>query len=202
VIRQLDHVVYVSADLDATVASYRERGFTVTPGGEHANGLSYNALIGFSDGSYLELVGFHDLEKARGQHSWAPVAGQGGGWADFALLSDDLAGDVAVLGPLVVRPPEEGGRVRPDGERVWWKVAGLEKPLPSLIEDVTPRDLRVPGGAAARHRNGTAGIARVLVGATDPTIVGKKYEALRARGAPAVELRKAERDGLMLVLFS
>ncbi len=201
-IRAIDHVIYVAADLDETVADYRHRGFTVTPGGEHTNGLSYNQLVGLADGSYIELVGFHDLAKAHGKHNWAPVAESGGGWADFALLSDDFAADVKALRPLVTRGPEEGGRVKPDGVRIGWNVAFLEKPLPFLIEDLTPRELRVPSDAAANHANGTKGIARVIVGATDPPGAAKKYETLAARGAPAIEFRKSERDGLMLVLFS
>lgn len=201
-IQGLDHVVLVVLDLETAVAEHRARGFTVTPGGEHAGGLSHNALIGFSDGSYLELIAFHDLDKARGQHSWAPVADRGGGWADFALRSDDLDADVAALGALVARPAEEGGRVRPDGVQVSWKVVRLEKPLPFLIQDTTPRDLRVPHGVAARHRNATSAVARIVIGTTDPAALRKKYDALRARGAPAVEFMRAERDGLVLVLFS
>ena len=77
-IRGFDHVVLVVLDLDAAVAEHRERGFTVTPGGEHAGGLTHNALVGFADGSYLELIAFHDLAAAHGKHSWAPVAERGG----------------------------------------------------------------------------------------------------------------------------
>ena len=200
-LRGLDHVIYVTLDLDATVAQYRNRGFIVTPGGEHAGGLSYNALIGFADGSYLELFAFHDLEKAKGNHSWAPVAERGGGWADFALRSDDLDADVAALGSLVERPPEAGGRTRPDGLVVGWKIARLVKPLPFLIQDTTARENRVPQGAATRHRDGTKEVARIVIGTTDPAGLRKKYEALAARGAPPVEFMKSQRDGLNLVLF-
>jgi hypothetical protein len=202
VILQLDHVVLVALDLDRVVAEHRARGFTVTPGGEHVGGLSHNALVGFNDGSYLELIAFHDLEKARGKHSWAPVAERGGGWADFALSSDDLTADAAALGPLVVRPPEDGGRARPDGVRIGWRVARLVAPLPFLIQDTTKRGLRVPHGEQAVHGNGVKGIARVVLGAVDPSSVAGRYEALRSRGAPAVEVTRAERDGLMQVEFA
>ena len=85
-IRGFDHVVLVVPDLATAVADHRARGLTVTPGGEHVGGLTHNALVGFRDGSYLELIAFHDLAAARGKHSWAPVADRGGGRADFALL--------------------------------------------------------------------------------------------------------------------
>jgi hypothetical protein len=202
VIRGLDHVVLVVLDLDTAVEEHRGRGFTVTPGGEHAGGLTHNALVGFQDESYLELIAFHDLAAARGKHSWTPVAERGGGWADFALLSNDLRQDAAALGDLVARPPEEGGRTRPDGLGVAWRVARLERPLPFLIEDLTARELRVPGGKAAVHANRTTGVAGVILGATDPSRVSARYAMLRERGAPAVEIRKAERDGLIDVAFA
>ncbi|MDP9253301.1 MAG: VOC family protein [Chloroflexota bacterium] len=200
-IRGLDHVVLVVLDLAAAVAEHRGRGFTVTPGGEHAGGLTHNALVGFGDGSYLEIIAFHDLAAARDKHSWAPVAERGGGWADFALHSDDLLADVAVLGELVARPPEEGGRARPDGVALAWRVVRLQKPLPFLIEDLTARELRVPTGDAATHTNGTTGIARVVLGATDPARVAERYALLRERGAPNIEVRHADRDRLLDVRF-
>lgn len=200
-IRGLDHVVLVVLDLAAAVAQHRARGFTVTPGGEHAGGLTHNALVGFQDGSYLELIAFHDLAAAHDKHSWAPVAERGGGWADFALLSDDVFKDVAALGELVARPPEDGGRTRPDGVAIAWRVARVETPLPFLIEDLTARELRVPGDAAAQHGNGTTGIARVILGATDPTRVAERYALLRERGAPDIDVRRADRDGLLDVRF-
>ena len=200
-IRGLDHVVLVVRDLDTAVTEHRRRGFTVTPGGEHAGGLTHNALVGFQDGSYLELIAFHHLAAASGKHSWAPVAERGGGWADFALLSSDVAEDAAALGELAARPPEDGGRMRPDGIAIAWRVVRLEKPLPFLIEDLTARDLRVPHGAAATHENGTNGIASIVLGATDPARVAERYMRLRERGAPEVEARRAERDGLLDVRF-
>ena len=200
-IRGFDHVVLVVLDLNPAVAEHRDRGFTVTPGGEHAGGLTHNALVGFADGSYLELIAFHDLAAVHGKHSWAPVAERGGGWADFALLSNDLRQDVTALGDLVARPPEDGGRTRPDGLGIAWRVARLQKPLPFLIEDLTARELRVPGGDAAKHANRTGGLAGVILGATDPARVTELYALLRERGAPEIEVRRADRDGLLDVSF-
>ena len=200
-IRGVDHVVLVVLDLNAAVTEHRERGFTVTPGGEHAGGLTHNALVGFEDGSYLELIAFHDLAAAHGKHSWAPVAERGGGWADFALLSNDLRQDVTALGDLVAKPPEEGGRTRPDGLGIAWRVARLQRPLPFLIEDLTARELRVPGGDAAKHANRTAGLAAIVLGAMDPARVADQYALLRERGAPEIEVRRADRDALMDVRF-
>jgi len=199
-LRQLDHVVMVVRDLDSATDDYRRRGFTVTPGGEHADGLTHNALIPFADGSYLELVAFH--EPRRGiTHRWWKIAADGGGLADFALLSDDLSADAAALGGLVANPPLQGGRTRPDGTELKWRTAVLVPPLPFLIEDLTPRDLRVPGGAQTQHANGATGIALVAIGAHDVAEAEWGYAKLRERGAPAIELRPDERDGLRDIRF-
>jgi hypothetical protein len=199
-LRQLDHVVFVARDLQAAIDDHRRRGFTVTPGGEHVNGVTHNALVPFADGSYLELIGFRDLERARA-NPWWKVAADGGGFAAFALLSDDLAADAAALGELVMSGPQEGGRTRPDGIEVRWRTAALKAPLPFVIEDLTARELRVPGGAAAEHANGAIGIASVTIGAVDIGDAEWRYAALRERGAPQVELRKAEKDGIVDVRF-
>jgi catechol 2,3-dioxygenase-like lactoylglutathione lyase family enzyme len=65
VLNRLDHLVILVRDLDQAVREYEVLGFTVTPGGEHADGLTRNALIPFRDGSYLELVAFLDPEDPR-----------------------------------------------------------------------------------------------------------------------------------------
>lgn len=200
-IRGVDHVVLVTLDLAEATREYRGRGFLVQPGGEHAGGLSHNALVGFADGSYLEIFAFHDLAKARGKHSWAPVAQRGGGWADFALLSDDVVSDAARLGDLLVRPVERGGRTRPDGAVLEWRIARLVAPLPFLIDDISARELRVPSGDATRHPNGVAGVATIVLGARDPAQLTTRYARLRERGAPAIEIREAENDGLVDVMF-
>jgi Glyoxalase-like domain len=199
-LRQLDHVVLVVRDLTSAMADHRRRGFTVTPGGQHADGVTHNALITFADGTYLEIVAFRDLARAL-THRWWKIAAEGGGFADFALLSDDLTGDAAALADLVQTPPKEGGRIRPDGVELRWRTALLKAPLPFVIEDLTARELRVPGGAAAEHANRATGIGSIVIGAVDISDAEWRYAALRERGAPKVELRKAERDGLQDVRF-
>ena len=59
----------------------------------------------------------------------------------------------------------------------------------------------MPHGAAATHANGTTGVARIVLGATDRARAAERYARLRERGAPEVEVRRAERDGLLDVRF-
>lgn len=61
----LDHLVILVEELEDAVAGYEELGFTVTPGGEHADGLTRNALVPFADGTYLEIVAFVDSTDER-----------------------------------------------------------------------------------------------------------------------------------------
>ena len=193
----LDHVVFVANDLAAAIEEHTRRGFTVTPGGEHAGGVTHNALVCFADGSYLELVAFRRPDPT---HRWWRHAAIGG-FADFAVLSDDLAQDLSALKDLVVREAAEGGRTRPDGVSLRWRAAFLRAPLPFLIEDLTPRALRVPGGDATRHANGATGVATVKVAARDQGSVYDSYERLRARGAPEIEIVHGDVDGLTDVGF-
>jgi hypothetical protein len=46
----------------------------------------------------------------------------------------------------------------------FWQ-AGRE--LPFLIQDLTPRELRVPAGAATKHANGVSGIRELTITAAD-----------------------------------
>ncbi len=60
--------------------------------------------------------------------------------------------------------------------------------MPFLIEDLTPRAWRVPGGPAADHPNGATGIARLEVTAPDPDGAARKLAALTGTtpGPPAL----------------
>lgn len=166
----IDHIVIVDKDLDMLVSQAETAGFTVVPGGEHAGGMTHNALIAFQDGSYIELIAFLEPEK-RTSHRWWPRLWKGGGLVDFALLCSDLEKEVDDIRErgLRIPAPVENGRLRPDGERLDWRqsfpqaIVG-ETGMPFLIEDVTPRSLRVPhGDDATTHPNGVVGIAGITL---------------------------------------
>lgn len=148
----LDHFIIVVNDLAAAMDTYRTLGFDVQPGGEHPAFGSHNAIIALADGAYLELVAFKDAELA-GRTFWREAAKMlraGQGYAGYALGSDDLVNDLAKLrqASLDAAEPTTGSRTRPDGQRIEWQTALVggspSGPLPFLIQDVTPRALRVP----------------------------------------------------------
>jgi Glyoxalase-like domain len=54
----LDHLVYATTDLAATVTRVEEElGMALSPGGQHVGLGTRNYLASFGDGSYLEIVG-------------------------------------------------------------------------------------------------------------------------------------------------
>lgn len=183
-LRGIDHLVILVQDLAAAAADYAAVGFTVTPGGEHAGGMTHNALIGFADGGYLELIAFHAPEREQ-PHRWWPRLAKGAGVVDYALLADDLVAEAAALRGRGVdtSDPAAGGRHRPDGQRIGWRNLYLTPSptrmgLPFLIADMTPRELRVPGGAAAAHPLGVMGVAGLTLVVADLAAAGRRLGAV------------------------
>lgn len=155
----IDHIVIAVDSLANATETWRGLGFTVVEGGKHPYG-SHNALIGFADGSYIELLGFYEESPA---HPWWDLLHErGGGFIDFCLATDDIGADHAAFCKQGVECSDliEGGRTRPDGYHVKWinnKVGGdWQGLIPFIIEDATPRAERLPRETA--HENGAAGI--------------------------------------------
>jgi catechol 2,3-dioxygenase-like lactoylglutathione lyase family enzyme len=185
-IRAIDHIVILVEELEAAVRDYESLGFSVAPGGEHADGASHNALVGFADGSYLELIAFR---REAPEHRWWRHRAAGEGLIDYALLPGPIEDDVVTASArgLPLRGPFTGGRERPDGVRLEWRTAFAEPPeLPFLCGDVTPRELRAPAGPATRHHNGVTGIFRVTVAVRDLEASAARYSALLGHG-PLIE---------------
>lgn len=166
----LDHIVHLSSPgkLDWAVKEFQELGFDVITGGEHADGLTENALIVLADGVYLELIQFlhppshYDPEpeerKAREGHWWASM--QENNWIDFCLtdLTDENGMTVAEEINSRARDTNveveyaegvKGGRIKPDGDTIRWLVTfpskrHLRGSVPFFCKDLTPREKRVP----------------------------------------------------------
>ena len=188
----LDHIVIVSTDLDTAIANARAAGFTVVPGGTHGSGHTHNALIAFADGAYIEL--FAPTEQGRtAEHRWLDRLRRGGGLVDFCLLCTDLAAEVAAVRERGIEysAPFTMARVKPDGTRIAWSLATApgavgERGWPFMIEDTTPRALRVPNEPAqTRHANGALGVAGITVLARDVEKLNREYEAILGAAATA-----------------
>lgn len=194
----IDHAVLFVENLDAAIADFAKLGFQVTPGGTHAGGLTENALILLADGTYLELLGFTvPLERLTSveqrtalDRRFVPRGMVGEGFRDFACGATGLQHAVghARAAGLEVAGPFPGGRTRPDGIALEWKLAfPADSVLPFLIEDVTDRALRVPGGEATRHQNGASGIVGLVVRTDDTERAVDSYGKLFGRAAEVSE---------------
>jgi catechol 2,3-dioxygenase-like lactoylglutathione lyase family enzyme len=190
----IDHLVIVVSDLEAAIEDYRRLGFTVVPGGRHPGVGTYNALIAFSDSSYVELIGFYE---PRDDHRWWAPLRRGGGLVDFCLQTDDLVGDFQAFrrAGVDIGDPEPRNRTRPDGVEVRWAFALARGPhrgvAPFIIADVTGRDVRVP--AERSHANGVTGIGTVTVAVSDVAAVRDWYA--QVLGRPGEDIRRADVGG-------
>jgi hypothetical protein len=159
VLRSLDHLLILVHDLDRAVRDYEELGFAVRPGGEHADGLTRNALIPFKDGSYLEMVAFVDPEDSRDNvWGWRLFLSSGGGLVDYCAASDDLAADLRSLGEQ-----EDDVRHRLDATDPGPFAVGLATGMPGREEEL---DRRLSKGVSIRLLGRTAGVKAAFTGTT------------------------------------
>jgi hypothetical protein len=193
-----DHFVIGVNDLDRTITDYTAAGFTVTPGGEHHNGISHNVLVTFQDGSYFELIAFRGDTSGHGTH-WPATLAKGEGFVDYALRTDDLHREVRDLrsAGLDYSDPRDGGRIRPDEQRIDWQTirfgdGSAPSRLPFYCHDITERTLRVPDGDAAVHANGITGIAGATVVVADLDTATEDFAALT--GHPGTDVESMVRD--------
>ncbi|ACM06783.1 VOC family protein [Thermomicrobium roseum] len=187
-LRQIDHLVVLVPDLEAAIQEYRGAGFTVVPGGTHPTG-THNALIGFGDGAYLELLAFYEDNPA---HRWHRFRAAGGGIIDLCVLVEGIEAECQRLERAgFTYQLAAGSRTRPDGFTIAWKNATppdeLTGQLPFLIEDVTPRQERVPHGQQAEHPNGARGVAEVVIAVRDLAPVVSAWRALLEAPGEAAE---------------
>lgn len=176
---QLDHIVIAVTDLEASIADYTALGFNVQRGGDHPGRTTHNALVVFADGSYFELIAWKS--PAPEERWWQVLQRHGEGIVDFALLPTSTAETVkaAARRGLVLDGPLDGGRLRPDGERLRWQTARPpSSDLPFLCGDITPRGLRVPEGDARVHPNGATGVASLAIAVRDLDATLGRYGAL------------------------
>jgi catechol 2,3-dioxygenase-like lactoylglutathione lyase family enzyme len=179
----IDHLVIVVPDLSTAIRDYTELGFNVVEGGLHPVG-THNGLISFSDGAYIELIAFY---KPNVNHRWWQPLQQGGGLVDFCVGTDDLISDTAAFrsAGVDIADPTPQSRRRPDGYELHWIFslarAAHRGVVPFIIEDITPREERIP--RATPHPNEVTGIASVTIAVNNLQEVRHWYaESLRQEG--------------------
>jgi catechol 2,3-dioxygenase-like lactoylglutathione lyase family enzyme len=192
----IDHIVIVVSDLDQAAKDYQQLGFTVVPGGKHPVG-SHNVLISFADGSYLEIIAFY--REALDHRWWKPLQ-QGERLVDFCMQTNDLKGDTLKLraAGVSINDPVPWSRTRPDGYELKWLLSlaqGNHRGVaPFLIEDVTPREERIP--QTFDHKNGATGINTVTVAVGELSEVHHWYKNLLGHDGVAVTNEELKARGI------
>ncbi|MFQ5610625.1 MAG: VOC family protein [Anaerolineae bacterium] len=165
---KIDHVTIAGPALEPLRAAFSNVGLATEYGGPHSNGVTHMALLGFDDGSYIELIS--TLKAGQTAPWWNRHIQYDGGPCAWAVRVADIAQEgrrIAGLG-VPIQGPKYFHRERPDGIRVEWDLVYLGDQqagakLPFLIADRTPRDYRVrPTPAVAGSE--LTGIARVVLG--------------------------------------
>ena len=166
----IDHVTIAGRELDAMRQALAATGLATDYGGPHTSGTTHMALLGFDDGSYIELISSREPGQRGGKWD-AHISGDGGPCA-WAVATDDIAGEAARIAALgvPVRGPAAMTRRRPDGVLLEWEILELGDPgagavLPFLIQDHTPREWRMQPSASVAGGE-LRGVAQVVLGVT------------------------------------
>jgi len=192
----IDHIVIAVHDLDKAIDTYRNLGFTVVEGGRHPVG-SYNALIGFQDGSYVEIIAFY--EESPNHAWWDLLHKRGGGLVDFCMQTNDIRADYQQFKDLGVEMTDivDLGRARPDGYYLEWinnKTLGKYQGIvPFIIEDKTPREERLPKETV--HDNGVTGIHTLTLISRDITLPKQVMGSVFNQDAKIVEYGDLKANG-------
>jgi len=167
---RIDHLVYATPDLEATVAEVADQwGVTPAQGGRHDGFGTRNALLALGDGAYLELIGpdpdqpdpagprpfgVDDVSEPR-LVTWAIRVPDIELWVDW--------GRNRGVDPGVAMAMQ---RTTPDGSVLEWK---LTLP-PSSGDGVLPFLIEWPGATPAASAPGGVSLMSLKLTHTDPAI--------------------------------
>jgi Glyoxalase-like domain len=169
---RIDHAIIGARDVEAVADRLWERhGLASLPGGRHAGWGTHNRIVPLA-GPYIEILGVTDENEA--------LRDPMGRW----LLANTAVGDplmawccecaeIERLARRLGLALERGGRERPDGSRLSWRVAGREAGLgarPFFIAWDEP-EMR-PGLLSAPHAVDVRGLDHVEVGCSPQDLDG------------------------------
>lgn len=161
---ELSQVILAVPQLGEAKQRFEDLGFTVLDGGRHPGLGTANCIIPLGR-DYLELLGVVDeREASRTAYGLASLraAADGVAVARWALRTDDIETVAMEMGVDV----ESRTRVTPGGERITWRVGGLQDALlspchPFLMQWDDP--CQFPGAIPVTHANGATGVGALHV---------------------------------------
>ncbi len=188
----IDHVSVCGANLDAMQKAFASAGLMTDYGGPHATGGTHMALLGFGDGSYIELIAPQTGAQGDG-NGWGKLMTDNAGPCAWAVEPKDIDAEVARLKAVgtPVEGPTLGSRKRPDGMALEWDTAkvGTGAPgttLPFLIQDRTPREWRVLQSKSLQG-SGLTGVEVVVLGVNDLNAAVALFRKTYGWSAPLTE---------------
>jgi hypothetical protein len=211
---RLDHVTVAGQSLAELEEAFSAADLRPDYGGPHSNGVTHMSLVGFADGSYLELISVMDPGGPPAPW-WRREIAEDAGLCAWAVEVEDVAAEAARVARLgiPIEGPRVGSRRQPDGTLAEWSMAFLGQPpsgavLPFIIRDRTPRDHRVrPSGSVALTDGAgmprperLTGIARIVIGVGD---LSDRIRLFRhVYGWPAPEQQEDAAFGASLAHFT
>jgi Glyoxalase-like domain len=165
----LSQVIVGVVDLEDASRRFTEMGFDVLDGGVHPGVGTANRVIPLGD-QYLELLGVVSRAEAEEHHygrSLLAAIADGDRLVRWSLRTDAIE-EVAARLDITVEPRQ---RVRPDGELLTWRAAGLDV---ALDDATTPffmqwdRPEQYPGMLRAHHANGARRVSSLSLTTRDP----------------------------------
>lgn len=128
---ELDHIIVCVADLSSATRLFEERfGVTTVGGGKHPGHGTENSIIPLGP-NYIELLTVSDpIEAASSPFGrWAVEQSHGADAKAVCVRTDDLDSVCQRLGLSATVMSRE----TPDGDRLEWRIAGLEEALPQVM---------------------------------------------------------------------
>ncbi len=187
---KLDHITVAGAELSRLETLFRSLGLGTHYGGRHSNGVTHMSVLGFDDGSYIELIS--TIEKGQKSPWWDSFIEGDAGISAWAVEVDDVAREAARISAMgiEVTGPVYMSRQRPDGQVAEWDLAfiGAGEPgtaLPFIIKDRTDRRLRIEPSASVTGTELT-GIGKIVVGVADLQSSSDLFRNVYGWAAPLV----------------
>jgi Glyoxalase-like domain len=188
---KIDHVTVAGPSLARLDEVFGRLGLATEYGGPHNNGVTHMSLLGFDDGSYVELIS--TLQPGMQAPLWNPHMQENAGPCGWAVEVEDVWAERARLTSrgIPVQGPVFMSRTKPDGTVAEWDVAmvGGGEPgavLPFLIKDRTPRTERVrpsPSVSGSEIR----GVSLVVLAVSDFAARVELFRRVYDLGEPALE---------------
>lgn len=188
----VDHASICGPDLQALQQAFSDAGLKPDYGGPHTTGGTHMALLGFDDGSYLELIAPQTAGSADGS-PWGKLMAAEAGPCAWAVSTEDVQKEIDRLkaSGVAAEGPTKGSRKRTDGLAIEWVIAQVGggtpgSTLPFVIEDRTPREWRVKTSDSVKD-SGLAGIDLVVVAVNDLKSSADRFSKAYGWSEPLIE---------------